>query len=266
VIGDPISHSKSPLIHNFWRGKLGIEGEYRATKVTETELSSFLERRSEDPLWRGCNVTMPLKQSVMPFLGERRDDRVGAINCIVPGKSGLVGHNTDVDGVHEAIRLGTSEQVQAGSSATSVTLIGTGGAARAAMAALRGFDVTVVGRDLSKARALAEEFGAPGHASLQQCGEQRAHSHVYVNATSLGMRGHPALQIALDGLPPDTVIIDMVYDPLETALLAEARKLGLVTVDGLVMLIGQAASAFTLLFGETAPREFDAELRALLTQ
>ena len=281
VIGDPISHSKSPAIHNFWLRKLGMAGEYRANRVSKGELDAYLRERRGDPHWRGCNVTMPLKEAALSLANRLSDEArlVKATNCLVAQDGGgLLATNTDVDGVREALCTGKSRRTPgADHVATLITLIGTGGAARAALAELRGADVTVFGRDTAKAAALSDEFGlgsAQGVArSLDALlkpvfaikpGDQR-YDHIVINATSLGMSGHPSLPIRLESLPTDTIVFDMVYDPLETDLLKEAQRLGMIAVDGLTMLIGQAARAFELLFGQPAPREHDAELRALLT-
>ncbi|WP_344705453.1 shikimate dehydrogenase [Sphingomonas swuensis] len=280
VIGDPIGQSKSPLIHRFWLEKLGLRGDYRATRVGARDLPALLAERRRDPDWRGCNITMPLKEAALPLADRVSEEArlVKATNCLVPDRDGaLVATNTDVDGVREAVRLGGSRQIAcANHVATLFSLIGTGGAARAALAELKGAEITVFGRDEAKAAALSDEFG-PGAdygfsnhidalASEPSGGrEPQRYDHIVINATSLGMRGHPPLAIRLDAFPANTVVIDMVYDPLETALLAEARRLGMVAVDGLAMLVGQAARAFELFFGHPAPRQHDAELRSLLT-
>lgn len=291
VIGDPISHSKSPLIHNFWLRKLRLRGTYQARRISPGDLEHYLRERRCDPHWRGCNITMPLKEAALLLADQVSEEArlVRATNCLVATDGGsLLATNTDVDGVRDAIRLGGSRQVPcADHVATLITLIGTGGAARAALAELRGADVTVFGRDEAKAAALSNEFG-PGSAygfssSLEALmtppfvfdpafpdfrpnrGQDQRYDYIIINATSLGMNGHPPLAIPLDSYPANTVVFDMVYDPLETDLLKEARRLGMIAVDGLTMLVGQAARAFELLFGQPAPRHHDTELRALLT-
>src|SRR6185295_5762182 len=123
VIGDPIAHSKSPAIHNFWLRSLGIDAAYRATRVTD--LNAFFEARRGDPEWRGCNVTAPHKQAVIPFLDEASP--IGAVNCIVRDGDRLIGLNTDVDGVNEAL---------AGADLGRIVMIGAGGAAKAVAVAL----------------------------------------------------------------------------------------------------------------------------------
>ena len=288
VIGDPIAHSKSPLIHGFWLGKLGIDADYRAQRVRSDQLASFLAGRRADPDWRGCNVTMPLKQSVASFLDDVDPlaSTVGAINMIVAANDRLVGGNSDVDGVREAI-ASAAHNPCANHVATLIDLAGTGGAARAVMVALTGEEVTVFGRDKAKADALADELGIGSSLGFSAAlsvldeaefsfdpdfpdvkpnrGADQRYDHIVINATSLGMRGKPALPINLRRYPQNTIVIDLVYDPLATPLLKQARDLGMVTVDGLVMLVGQAAIAFEKFFGQPAPREHDAELRRLLT-
>src|SRR5436305_1809534 len=123
VIGNPIAHSKSPAIHAFWLKKLGLEGDYKAILVTD--LSAYFAARRGDPDWRGCNVTAPHKEAVIPFLDEA--SAIGAVNCIVREGERLIGLNSDVDGIAEAL---------AGADRTKVMLIGGGGAAKAARAAL----------------------------------------------------------------------------------------------------------------------------------
>ena len=148
VIGDPIAQSKSPAIHNFWLGKLGIDAEYRAVHVRAEALASYLAERKTDPNWRGCNVTMPHKQAVMPYL-ERLDPlaaRIGAVNTIVRSQNGsLAGYNTDAAGFLEPLRpLLEQEHLF-----RMARVLGTGGAARAIVAALAREQVVNVlaGRD-----------------------------------------------------------------------------------------------------------------------
>ena len=282
IIGDPIAQSKSPTIHGFWLMKLALPGEYRAVRVTRAELPAYLEQRRHDPDWRGCNATMPLKQTALEHLDRIEDEGVGAVNCIVPRGPDLVGSNTDVAGIREALALNALPLCN-DHAATLVDLVGTGGAARAALAVLRGFDVTVFARDKAKADALLGEFGqgprnrssAALSALMARPQEQDPTSpetpvsnprydRILINATSLGMRDQPDLAVRLDRYSENTLVFDMVYDPVETPLLKAARERNMTVVDGLVMLVGQAASAFEQFFGLPAPREHDAELRAIL--
>ena len=280
VIGDPIAHSKSPLIHNFWLGKLGIDAEYRACHVKPDELKDYLTRRRGDAEWRGCNVTMPHKVAVGEFLEALSAQAylVGAVNCITPLDARLIGDNTDVDGVREPLSL-TSNRIEeyANHVATYVQIVGAGGAARAAAVAVaEKFDFEFYNRDVAKAKRLAQDFGLPEWfgceldclGPIRNPGEEPAeqrYSTIVLNASAMGMRGNPPVPINLNTYHSDTIVFDMVYDPIETPLLREARRLGFRTIDGLAMLIAQAATAFEKFFGQSAPREHDAELRALLT-
>lgn len=281
VIGDPIAQSKSPLIHRFWLRKLGINADYRACLVPADGLGAYLAARRTDPLWRGCNVTMPHKQTVMALLDglDPLAEQVGAVNTIIRTSAGLTGSNTDVAGVAEPLRampIGKYPQ----HIATRVTIIGAGGAARGAIVGAQQaglFDIEIFNRTVEKAHPLAAMAGAAfGQAhSLEKLTvihnqvdglEGQRYSQIIINASSMGMLGNAPVPIDLSPFYPDTIVFDMVYSPLETPLLAEARGLGLRTIDGLTMLIGQAAQAFRALFGADPPREDgDAQLRALLT-
>lgn len=269
VIGDPIAQSKSPIIHNFWLEKLGIDAEYRRCHVRTEELADYFARRREDPAWRGCNVTIPHKERVAPLL-ERFDGRatkVGAVNTAFRADDGrLTGTNTDVDGIAEAIgALDLTGQ--------DVCVIGAGGAARAAFQLLsqqRFAAVVVMARDPAKALEVTKEFGlAAASVALRPGSSAQSEARLLINATQLGMTGQDAMPEfvidELDQLDSEALVFDMVYAPLETKLLKGAKARGLRTSDGLRMLVGQAAAAFEKFFGQAAPREHDAELRTLLT-
>ncbi len=266
VIGDPIAHSKSPLIHNFWLGKLGIDAEYRACHVKPDELADYFAQRRGDAAWRGCNVTIPHKLASLAMI-DIPDDAArltGATNTIFPDSSRLAATNTDIDGVLAAL---PAELMPPG---CEVCIIGTGGAARAAFAACKRRGVGTVASSARNQKAgleLLVEFGIGGTARPLEDVLNFQCAQVIINATSLGMTGKdPVPQAILDTLAnPAMMVLDMVYAPLETELLKAARAQGLRGVDGLVMLIGQAAAAFEIFFGQPAPRQHDAELRALLT-
>jgi shikimate dehydrogenase len=278
VIGDPIAQSKSPAIHNFWLQQLGIEAEYRAAHVRSDALAGYLAERAGDPAWRGCNVTMPHKQAVMPLL-DRLDPlaaRVGAVNTITPEHdSSLTGYNTDVAGFLEPLRslLARAHLFR------MARVVGTGGAARAIVAALAAENMVIVlaGRDPAKAQALLDELDPAGNhhaADLAHFAgptdfafDDRAGCFdLIVNASLLGMAGQPPLAFDLSHAPPGSVVYDIVTHPADTVLLQTARAAGLRTIDGLSMLIGQAAVAFERFFGQPPPRDDgDRALRALLT-
>ena len=277
VIGDPIAQSKSPAIHTYWLQRLGLDAEYRACHVTGEELEDYFAARRVDPAWRGCNVTMPHKQSVMKFLDllDPLADKIGAVNTIVREGGNLVGYNTDVEGFLEPLHEMLEEQHLF----RMARVIGTGGAARAIVAALAQEHVTIVlaGRNPDKALSLLSELDSAGEhhvAPLDHFAEpidfafddREGCFDLVVNASPLGMAGQPPLEFDLSHVPPGSVVYDIVTHPVETPLLKAARVAGFRTIDGLSMLIGQAAAAFEKFFGTAPPREDgDAELRKLLT-
>lgn len=263
VIGDPIAHSKSPLIHGFWLNALGIDAEYRATHVTPDQLARYFEAKRGDPAWRGTNITIPHKQAALDLVEDRGDVRgsIGAINTVVRAEDGaLIGTNTDVGGFYAPIAGLDLDGRHA-------VVVGAGGAARAILFALSKVGigrVTILNRNVLKAAALLASLGIKGDAN--PLGSPLPPADLLVNASALGMAGQPPLDLDLSRLPEDALVYDIVYTPLETPLLAQARDRELDTVDGLDMLIGQAALAFELFFGTEPPRDRDAELRDLLTK
>ncbi|WP_195908336.1 shikimate dehydrogenase [Novosphingobium sp. Gsoil 351] len=266
VVGDPIAHSKSPLIHNFWLKKLGIDAEYRACNVGADELADYFARRRGDADWRGCNITIPHKVTSIALVDnlDQPACSAGAVNTVFPTSARLSATNTDIAGILAALPVNL---MPAGS---TVCILGTGGAARAAFAACKRRGVATVyssARNHELGSSLLDEFGLGGCARPLEDPLNIQCAEVIINATSLGMSGKDDLpQAIIDNLAnPALVVFDMVYAPLETELLKAAHALGLRTVDGLAMLIGQAAAAFEKFFGQPAPREHDAELRALLT-
>lgn len=270
VIGDPIDHSKSPLIHRFWLEKLGLIGDYRAVRVGRSELSAYLRSRRSDIWWRGCNVTAPLKEATTGLVDSPAglSRFVGAINCIARTPLAcLYGTNTDIAGVAEALR-----DIEFGGAV--VCLIGNGGAARSVLCHLYGKPIQslrILARDRRKTETLTEGFGVPVEVMDMNNGLAAMRgASIIVNATPLGMNGKPPMiPDVIEGLAhvgTDATILDTIYAPLETELLAKARKAGLRALDGLSMLVGQAAPSFELFFGAPAPREHDAELRELLAQ
>ncbi len=277
VIGDPIAQSKSPAIHNFWLDKVGIEAEYRATRVTADDLTDYLESRQNDPDWRGCNVTMPLKQTITSrlFHVEPIAKTLGATNTVYRNADGaLVGTNTDAAGFLEPLQsiLGRTHLFR------MARVIGTGGAARAivAMLAKHGFTIVLAGRNPEKARAMLDELASGGEhhaisidhfaAPTDFAFDDRAGCcDLIVNASPLGMTDQPPLAFDIDHAPPGSIFYDIVTSPHNSQFLKNARAHGFETIDGLSMLIGQADRAFELFFGTKPPREHDAELRAMLT-
>lgn len=264
VIGDPIVQSKSPIIHKHWLTALGMEGDYVRTHVTADGLADYLAARRGDPAWRGCNVTMPHKEAIIPLLDwlDPLAARIGAVNAVVPGADGtLIGHNTDAPGCFEPLA--------SLSKGKRALVLGNGGAARAVLVALAdgGHAITLAARNPAKAQALLDELALEGEAiDLAHVAAPGIPEHdLVINASPLGMVGSPALGFHLSHLAQGGLVYDIVTAPLETPLLRDARASGHPVVDGLAMLIGQAAVAFELFFHAPAPRaDGDAVLRALL--
>ena len=262
VIGDPISHSKSPLIHRFWLEALGMTGDYHATRVDADGLAGYFTARRDDPDWRGCNITIPHKIAALDHVADPGGVRasIGAINTVFRGDGGvLTGTNTDAGGFYAPLA-----EVELADK--PVVVIGAGGAARAILFALSRLGVgpvTLLNRSPLKGAALLARFGLKGE--VLPLSAPLPSAALLVNASPLGMAGQPPLTIDLTPLPENAIVYDIVYAPLETELLAAADARGLATIDGLEMLIGQAAVAFEILFDAAPPRDRDDDLRALLT-
>ncbi|MEG3176749.1 shikimate dehydrogenase [Sphingomonas sp. RB3P16] len=264
VIGDPIAHSKSPIIHKAWIAALGLDADYRQCRVEAAELDGYFAQRMADPAWRGCNVTIPHKLAVFDHLPDPGGvrDTIGAANTVFRGEDGaFIVTNTDAAGFYAPIN-------QLDLTGAPVVVVGAGGAARAVLFALSRLGVgpvTILNRNVLKAAALLSSFGLKGKALPLDATLPAA--ALLVNASALGMVGQPPLDLDLAPLPDDAVVYDVVYSPLETPLLAAARDRALDTVDGLDMLVGQAALAFELFFGVAPPRDeaSDDRLRALLS-
>jgi len=265
VIGDPIVHSKSPRIHNFWLDRLGLAGRYCATRVAASELGHFLADRRGDPDWRGCNVTIPHKIAAMAHLDAVEGAEIGAVNCIIPEGGRLRGLNTDV--------LGLAEALSGCAVGGPVVLVGAGGAARAALAWMRSTGVTdirVVARESGKAERLLADFGAEGRIfGFDEAEVALTDAVGLLNGTPLGMNGFDpmpdSILTGLTRLERSSFVLDMVYAPVETGLLKAANQLGLRSIDGLLMLIGQAKAAFNLFYGRQPPADADVALRTILT-
>ncbi|AHE56693.1 shikimate dehydrogenase family protein [Sphingomonas sanxanigenens] len=270
VIGDPIAQSKSPVIHRYWLNQLGIEGDYRRRRVARGGLSSYLRLAFRDHAWLGCNVTIPHKQDMFRLVDRAMPsaEAVGAVNIVYREDGALIGMNSDVAGVQAAIGRAAREK--------TVCLIGAGGAARAAVAVLRSQEVTglrVIARDRAKASELLEDCALP--TTIHDFAGARAaleDAALVINASPLGMAGQPGMPMpilqAMDATLPEATVFDMVYDPLDTALLAHARRHKRRAVDGLEMLIGQARQAFRQFYGVEPPSdpENNRALRAVLTE
>lgn len=262
VIGWPVAHSKSPMIHRFWLDKLAADGDYSRFPVHPDALAAAIRALPALGL-RGVNVTVPHKLAVMEHLDSLSPAAraVGAVNTVVVSEDGgLFGANTDVDGIIEPL-------VHLDLCGKPVMIAGNGGAARAALAAIQAIGagkVTILARDSAKADALLDIAGMDGTVLPFEKAASAGDAALFFNATTLGMHGQPPLPIDLAGFSPAMTVFDAVYAPLETPLLAAARARGMPVIDGLAMLVGQAATAFSLFYGQKAPRAHDLELRERL--
>jgi shikimate dehydrogenase len=275
VIGDPISHSKSPLIHNFWLEKLGIDAEYRACHVRPEELADYFEQKKSDSLWRGCNVTLPHKTAAAQIIANPLPGYpdFGAINLVVPRAGMLMGGNTDVEGVVGPITLFHDHAFNfAPVPPRCIAIIGAGGAARAATYGLNQLGIFKTWRFLVRRpdQALLLKDQVSGDAAVLPISpDSLAGVDVLINASPLGMLGKPPLDLPLGQMGSGTaqpLVFEMVYSPLQTGLTDAARKLDFAVIDGLDMLIGQAASAFEHFFGERVPKDLVRETRVEITR
>lgn len=236
VIGWPIEHSKSPLIHGYWLDKHGIEGSYDKTAVRPEDLADFIRRSWEEGL-AGFNATIPHKVMLMDMIEpDETAKAIGAINTVYRGDQCFIGTNTD--------GLGWWHSLGQASAPKHALVLGAGGAAKAVVHTLRtlGSEVTVSNRTHAKAEALGEAvIDWPG-AEIDGRGYD-----LIVNTSACGMKGeNPLILIHLD---PGTLVSDLVYVPLETQLLASTKALGGAPIDGLGMLLHQAAGGFEKWFG-----------------
>lgn len=256
VLGWPVSHSQSPRLHGFWLDRYGIDGAYVPLPVAPEHFDTAV--RSLGHLgFRGANVTVPHKEAAFRLCQETgntltdRARRVGSVNTLVFGDDGSVsGDTTDGFGFVENVRAGCPEwQANRG----PAVVLGAGGAARSVIAAIQDAgcpQVILTNRNQDRAESLAADLGGTitvvGWERRSACLETAA---ILINTTSLGMTGQPPLDIDLSVLPTTAVVTDIVYAPLETPLLATARRRGNPVVDGLGMLLHQARPGFEAWFG-----------------
>ena len=258
VVGWPVGHSLSPRLHGYWLREYGIDGAYVPLAVRREDFARVLGaiRRAG---FAGVNVTIPHKEAAFALAHtlDKAAEAAGAVNLVVFGDDGrLHGYNTDAAGLAAHLSATLGEGFLHGQAAV---LIGTGGAARAAILALAGLgarEIRVLGRNAAHAQALVQAFTDKGSAQLSTVlwndwAKAAADARLVVNATSAGMAGQPALDLALDPLPQTAAVCDIVYNPLETPLLKEASTRGHPVVDGLGMLLHQAVPAFAAFYGVT---------------
>ena len=256
VMGWPVAHSRSPLIHSHWITEYGLRGSYVPLPVQPDTLEAAL--RALPVLgFAGCNLTIPHKIAAVDIVDELEPlaQRIGAANTIVVRADGsLLGRNTDAFGFIANLR---EAQPQWRADAGPVVMLGAGGAARAVLAGLLeagATEIRICNRTMETAQQLADDFATWGTARLQAVPWQERHSALagaalLVNTTSQGMQGQAPLDIRLDALPTTALVTDIVYTPLQTPLLQAAAARGNPTAQGLGMLIHQARPAFEAWFG-----------------
>lgn len=256
VIGRPVRHSLSPILHNAWLAASGLDGVYVALSPAPENLEAFIDGQ-RGGVFAGLNVTLPYKEQALA-LADRSSDRAqkaGAANVLVFGENGDVfADNTDGRGLLAAFAAQARDFAP---SAAPAVILGAGGAARGAAAAFVAAgspEVRLVNRTRARAEDIATSLGDQVKAfAFGQLTEALTDAGALINATTLGLEGGEPLDLNLSALPPSAVVMDMVYRPLHTPLLVQARERGHVIVDGLEMLIRQAEPSFEAFFGRLPP-------------
>lgn len=268
VVGDPISHSLSPKLHGYWLKKYNIVGEYCAFHIGKNELAEFIAGLKPNNM-EGVNLTVPHKETALSLVDELDASaiKIGAINTVYFNDSGkMIGANTDGYGFLKHLKQSTQKWVAENG---PVTILGSGGAARAVIVSLLDDgvpEVRLTNRTLERAISLADEIDDARLKVISWNDREDAllNTELLVNVTTLGMTGHPSLDLSLDKLPKHATVYDIVYNPLETDLLRRARIRGNETIDGLGMLLHQAVPGFKAWFGVTP--EVDEGLKSYMLE
>lgn len=267
VIGHPIAHSRSPALHGFWLRRYGVKGHYIPMDVAPADLETTL-RHLPKIGFVGLNVTLPHKEAVLKIADVITDRAalIGAANTLIFRKDGKI-HADNTDGAGFVANLRQNAPHWAPSSGPAA-VFGAGGAARAVVAALIEVgvpEIRIANRSRPRAEALRADFGAKLVVyDWVQAANMLEGATTVINTTSLGMAGKPEFRVPLDALEPGAVVNDLVYNPLKTAFLAEAEQRGATIVDGLGMLLHQAAPGFERWFGPT-PAVDEATRQAVLS-
>jgi shikimate dehydrogenase len=265
IIGDPVAHSRSPMIHGHWLEQKGIDGRYEPVRVVADDLPAFIDRlKSGMSGFVGGNVTIPHKEAVFALADETEEVArlIGAANTLWLDGGRLKATNTDAFGFSANL----DAQAAGWNKGEKAVVLGAGGASRAVLFALieRGFsEIVLVNRTLSRAEELAGRFGAAIRpAALPALGEALSGVDLFVNTSSLGMEGSATPDLDFTVMNEGALVTDIVYAPLVTPFLEAARSQGVATVDGLGMLLYQAVPGFEKWFGQRP--EVDSALRALI--
>ncbi|MBC6443628.1 MAG: shikimate dehydrogenase [Rhodobacteraceae bacterium] len=248
VIGWPVKHSKSPIIYRYWLEKNNIRGHYTDIEISPDDFQKCIFQLADDG-FVGVNVTIPYKESAIAMADKKtsRASSIGAANMLIFRGGGIIAENTDAEGFIRNLRASAPDWNPARG---MVLVLGAGGAARAIIYALvesGASQIFIANRTQFRAKNLAAEFQL-SLISWDDINQATAEASMVVNTTSLGMAGQPPLDIELN-CPSDALVTDIVYTPVETPLLAQAKAKGLATVDGLGMLLHQAVPGFEAWFG-----------------
>jgi shikimate dehydrogenase len=265
VMGDPVMHSRSPRLHNYWLAQHDLAGTYLPLAVKAPGLRAAM--RALPALgFSGCNLTIPHKEAALDIVDkvDPLAQRIGAMNCVVVADDGsLIGQNHDAFGYIESVR---EAQPSWRADAGPIVVVGAGGGARAVLVGLidqGAREIRLVNRTRARGQVLERELGGP--ITALDWGDREAaleDAAMLINTTNQGMVGEPPLELALDALPASALVSDIIYIPRETPLLAAARKRGNPRVNGLGMLLHQARPAFHAWFGIMP--EVTPELRAMI--
>jgi shikimate dehydrogenase len=252
IMGHPVAHSRSPMLHGYWLRTLGIDGTYEHADVAPQDFEAFFRGLRANG-FAGGNITIPHKEAAFRLVDRREPaaDKIGAVNTVWYEGETLIGGNTDWLGIVESL-----DDIHPGWDAAggNAVVLGAGGSARASVYGFleRKFSVAIVNRTRDRAEKLAAEFGPRASAHrFDDLPKLLAGADVLINNTSLGMAGKPPLDIDLGPLKKSAIVYDVVYVPLETELLKTAKARGHRTVDGLSMLLYQAVVGFSHWFGVT---------------
>jgi shikimate dehydrogenase len=269
IIGWPVSHSLSPVLHGYWLEEYGIDGAMVPLAAAREDFAAVIDgvRRAG---FQGVNVTVPHKEAAFALADKWQDSalKTGAANLLVFGEAGIEAQNTDTYGLNQSLGVAVSLPGK------TVVLLGAGGAARGAVLSLHQLGVTtihILNRHIARAQALARELqptvaGTLVAGDLGDWATVAGGAALLVNSTSAGMTGNAPLELDLSALNKDAAVCDIVYNPLETQLLEDAAARGHKTIDGLEMLMHQAVPSFHAFFGkepEVTPGLRDALVKVL---
>jgi shikimate dehydrogenase len=251
IIGSPIKHSLSPIIHKYWMDMHNIKSSYDIYEPKKHELSSFLKNMSNNNI-KGINVTIPYKRDVMEYLDKISDDALalGAVNTIKLENNNLLGYNTDAYGFMQHLNIAAPEWKE---KKGAIVIVGAGGASRAVIWSFlkeNKMDIKIINRNENRALALITDmkkfFPAANIIFCRDSKKALLNSALLINCSSLGMKGQAELELDLLTMNKESIVYDIVYSPLRTKLLYDAKKLKFKTIDGLGMLLNQAVPAFKM--------------------